>query len=211
MAALRSTAKRTGRVLAVFLTFAAMFSVAESASAQEPGAGEVSIYFVAFACPETAEDPYVNCDILDGASYSIEADGVALAGSPFTTAPTSLVPGFTFNAPEDATLTITQLSGNPAGYAPAAGYDPYVVAVADLPEVGCGGESTCPGVEFFNVPFAVADGPADDETEISDDTVLPNTGAGPIASDMTGTSALLAGLAVMLGMGALRVRRQTVR
>jgi hypothetical protein len=195
-------------VLGLFLAIAAILGGAGAASAQEPG--EVGINFVAFACPETAENPYANCDILDGATYSIEADGVALAGSPFTTAPTSLVPGFFFNAPEGATLTITQLSGNPSGYVPAVGYDPYVVAVADLPEVGCGGESTCIGVEFFNVPAAVDEEPAGGETtEIAS---LPNTGAGLTAgSSLSMSFLLLAGLAATAGLWGILTRRPRTR
>jgi hypothetical protein len=196
---------RVGLALGVVLAVAAIFGAARPAAAQ----GEVSIYFVAFACPETAENPYVNCDILDGATYSIEADGVALAGSPFTTAPTSLVPGFNFDAPEDATLTITQLSGNPSGYVPAAGYDPYVVAVADLPEVGCGGESTCPGVEFFNVPSEdFEEAPASGGDETSEVASLPNTGVGVMPASASDTSLLLvAGLAAMMGLGVAVSRR----
>jgi len=91
MTAIRLMAMRVSVALAVLLAFAAMFGVARSVGAQEPGPGEASIYFVAFACPDKGADPYVDCDILDGASFSIEA-GVELAGGPFATGLTSLVP-----------------------------------------------------------------------------------------------------------------------
>jgi len=210
MTAIRLMAMRVRVALAVLLAFAAMFGVARSVGAQEPGPGEASIYFIAFACPDEGADPYVDCDILDGASFSIEAGGVELAGSPFATGLTSLVPGFQFIAPEGATLTITELTGNPAGYTPAPGFDPLVINVADIPEVGCGGESTCPGIEFINTPFAVADGPADD-TEIADDTVLPNTGVGSAPGSLPATALFIAGIVMMLGTGALKVRRKPVR
>ncbi|CAN5744678.1 hypothetical protein BH23CHL4_BH23CHL4_04800 [soil metagenome] len=92
MTAIRLMAMRVSVALAVLLAFAAMFGVARSVGAQEPGPGEASIYFIAFACPDEGADPYVDCDILDGASFSIQAGGVELAGSPFATGPTSLVP-----------------------------------------------------------------------------------------------------------------------
>ena len=137
---------------------------------------EVGINFVAFACPNLESELYTECDILTGATFEILADGVPLADSPFTTGPTSLVPGFFFYAPGDATLTITELSVDPPGNAPAPGFDPLVMNVADIPIGGCGGESTCPTIEFVNLPFAVADGPAGDEP--AEVVLLPDTGAG---------------------------------
>jgi hypothetical protein len=139
---------------------------------------EVGINFVAFACPNLESELYTECDILTGATFEILADGVPLAESPFTTGPTGLVPGFFFYAPPDATLTITELSVDPPGNAPAPGFDPLVVNVADIPIGGCGGESTCPTIEFVNLPFAVADGPAGDEP--AEVVLLPDTGSGNV-------------------------------
>jgi hypothetical protein len=156
--------------------------------------GEVGINFVAFACPNLEAELYTECDILTGATFEILADGVALAGSPFTTGPTSLVPGFFFYAPPDATLTITELSVDPPGNAPAPGFDPLVINVADIPIGGCGGESTCPTIEFVNLPFAIADGPAGDEP--AEVVLLPATGAGLAGQNQ---SMLLLG-SLLLGM-----------
>lgn len=144
--------------------------------------GEVGINFIAFNCPNLETDPYTGCDFPASASFEILADGVPLAGSPFTTGPTSLLPGFFFYAPSGATLTITELSVDPPGNAPAPGFDPLVVNVADIPIGGCGGESTCPTIEFINLPFAIADGPAGDEPADVEIIGLPDTGAGGIPS-----------------------------
>jgi hypothetical protein len=139
---------------------------------------EVGINFVAFNCPNLETDPYTGCDFPVSATFEILADGVPLAESPFTTGPTSLVPGFFFYAPEGATLTITEQSVDPPGNAPAPGFDPLIVNVADIPIGGCGGESTCPTIEFINLPFAIADGPAGEPPSAAEVSVLPATGAG---------------------------------
>ncbi len=142
--------------------------------------GEVGINFVAFACPSLDSDPYSECDILTGATFEVLTDGVPLADSPLTTAPTSLVPGFFFNAPADATLTITKLDFEPVGFAPAAGYAPLVINVADIPIGGCGGESTCPTIEFITIPFGEADAPVGEPRTTAEVAVLPATGSGHV-------------------------------
>ncbi len=81
-------------------------------------------------------------------------------------------------APQNATLTITQLAIEPPGNAPMPGYDPLIVNVADIPIGGCGGESTCPTIEFIDEPFAIADGPAGQPPSPAEVAVLPATGAG---------------------------------
>ncbi len=154
--------------------------------------GEVGINFVAFACPSAGADLYTECDILTGATFEILADGVPLADSPLTTGPTSLVPGFFFYAPAGATLTITELSVDPPGNAPAPGFDPLVIDVADIPIGGCGGESTCPTIEFVNLPFAIADGPAGEPPSSAEVAVLPATGAGHTPVNPVQQSASLA-------------------
>ena len=172
----------------------ALLTLFASGSGPAGAQGEVGINFVAFACPNLESELYTECDILTGATFEILADGVPLADSPFTTGPTSLVPGFFFYAPPDATLTITELSVDPPGNAPAPGFDPLVVNVADIPIGGCGGESTCPTIEFVNLPFAIADGPAGDEP--AEVVLLPDTGAGLAGQNQ---SMLLLG-SLLLGM-----------
>ncbi len=173
------------RPMAIWCAVAALamltFLAADYWSSRSTSEGEVGINFVAFACPNLESELYRECDILTGATFEILADGVPVAGSPFTTAPTSLVPGFFFYAPGNATLTITELSVDPPGNAPAPGFDPLVINVADIPIGGCGGESTCPTIEFVNLPFAIADGPAGDEP--AEVVLLPDTGAGNIPAD----------------------------
>lgn len=123
------------------------------AMAQEPpAAGEVGVYFIKYACPNADADVYTECDIVTGATFRVEVNGEEIEGSPFTTEQTGLLPGFSFRVPVDATLTITEVGGVPDRYVPAPGFGPLTVNVVDLPEVGCGGESTCPGVQFINVP-----------------------------------------------------------
>ena len=174
----------------------------QSASAQAEG--EVGINFVAFACPDLDTDLYGGCDILTGASFEILADGVPLAGSPFVTGPTSLVPGFFFYAPADATLTITELSVDPPGNTPAPGYDPLVIDVASIPIGGCGGESTCPTIEFVNLPFAIADGPqGQPSAPPAEVAVLPSTGTGaPDAGIASATFPIMLLALSMLLVGA---------
>lgn len=194
---------------ALLLGLVGMTGSLGTASAQQPAEGEVTIYFVAFACPNMHSELYTDCEILSGAEYSVEADGVELG--PFTTGPTSLVPGFTFNAPVDATLTVTQIGGVPAGYVPLSEFDPLVVNVADLPEVGCGGESTCPGIEFVNLITSTPDD-SDDGSEVGGDVSLPETGTGTaVHPATTGSLSLLGGLAIILGLGAVTLRRGVLR
>ena len=140
-----------GLVTALCLVVA-LLATAGSARAQ---ADETGINFIAFSCPDTYTNLYADCTILNGASYEILADGVPLADSPFTTAPTSLVPGFFFSAPWNATLTVTQLDSTD-GSVPASGFDPLVIVVEEIPIGGCGGESTCATIESASTPARIS-------------------------------------------------------
>jgi hypothetical protein len=165
--------------------------------------GDIGINFIAFNCPNLETEPYSGCESPTSATFEILADGVALSGSPFTTGPTSLVPGFFFYAPAGATLTITELSVDPPGNAPAPGFDPLVVNVDDIPIGSCGGESTCPTIEFINLPFAIADGPAGEPPSAAEVSVLPSTGATPTVEnrlDLPAVALLLALLCVATGL-----------
>lgn len=196
-----------GSAFAVLALSALLVLFPSPAGAQ--GDGEVGINFIAFNCPNLETDPYSGCDFPVSATFEILADGVPLAGSPFTTGPTGLLPGFFFYAPSGATLTITEQSVDPPGNAPAPGFDPLVVNVADIPIGGCGGESTCPTIEFINLPFAIADGPAGEPpappAEVS---VLPSTGAGaiPTGEDRLDLPAIALLLALLCGATAITWR-----
>src|SRR4051794_36697529 len=108
-----------GLMLAVSV-LSAMFALAPGSAAAQSD-GEVGINFIAFDCPDLETGPYSGCDFPASAAFEILADGVPLADSPFTTGPTSLLPGFFFYAPSGATLTITEQSVDPPGNAPAPG------------------------------------------------------------------------------------------
>ncbi len=187
-----------------------------SSAARAQNDGEVGINFVAYTCPTLESDLTTECDILTGGTFEILADGAPLDGSPFAIGPTSLVPGFFFSAPQNATLTITQLTIEPPGNAPAPGFDPLTVNVADIPIGGCGGESTCPTIQFIDQPFAIADGPAGQPPSPAEVAVMPATGAGISISGGHGAGAietalllalLSAGLAVAGRLAPARVHR----
>lgn len=128
-----------------------------------PPAGEApattGVVGVALACPSADADRDA-CEDLAGVTIAVEADGVPVAGSPFTSEMNSIGSNsIEFDAAPDATLTLTQVDGVPEGYAPAPGYDPLTVNVADLEERGTGGESTSPYVDIINVPVVGDDAP----------------------------------------------------
>ena len=189
--------------VAALALLAVLITGSRTAGAQ--GESEVGINFIAFNCPNLETEPYSGCDFPTSATFEILADGVPLAESPFTTGPTGLLPGFFFYAPAGATLTITQLSVEPPGNAPAPGFDPLVINVDEIPIGGCGGESTCPTIEFINLPFAIADGPEGEPPAPAEVSALPATGAGQDALNRTrhalpwltlGFAALFAGIAL---------------
>jgi hypothetical protein len=83
-----------------------------------------------------------------------------------------LLPGFFFDVADSGTLTITELGGGPAGFVPAPGFAPLIIEVAAIPIGGCGGESTCPTIEFINVAV-----PA-----VSEPTVAPTVDVAPTST-----------------------------
>lgn len=174
---MRSKRLMTGVCAFAIVALSALLALTPGAAGAQDD-GEVGINFIAFDCPNLETEPYSGCEFPASATFEILADGVALSGSPFTTGPTGLLPGFFFYAPAGATLTITELSVDPPGNAPAPGFDPLVVNVDDIPIGGCGGESTCPTIEFINLPFAIADGPAGEPPSPAEVSVLPSTGSG---------------------------------
>lgn len=164
---------RLAALLTLLIALVGASSAATGAATSQPGPGEVGVNFIKFACPTVPANPYNDCDIVTGATFRIEADGVEIAGSPFTTGPTSLLPGFFFNAPEGATLTVTELGGGPAGFVPAEAQNPLVINVARIPIGGCGGESTCPTIELINVAATPVTEPTDAPTIESAPTSTP--------------------------------------
>ena len=167
----------------------------------------------AFACPDASpSDPFTECEHMIGATFQVEANGAETAESPVTTvADMGLGPGASLTVPAGADLTITLLSGAPAGYVPAPGFDPFSANVDDLPQVGFGGESTGPGVTFIAVP---SDTSGDDDGEDTGDstsgtTTLPDTGAGAAAQhagDQALPAALLMVAAMLFGAGVITRR-----
>lgn len=124
----------------------------------EPPAEE-STLLRAWACLNTSPvDPFTTCEAIIGATYRIEANGVETDEGPVTTVQeTGIGPGITFTVPAGADLVVTQIGGAPAGYVPAAGFNPFTGNVDDLPRVGFGGESMGPGLDFINVPDQTGD------------------------------------------------------
>lgn len=193
---------RVGRIVASIGILAAMIvgmvGLSANTSAQN---GELveGIRFTAALCPSETAEFYGECVGVNGATFDVLADDSAVAGSPFTTA-LGLVPGdFSFDAPAGSVLTVTSTGGVPDGYVPQAGYDPLTANVDDLTIGGCGGEASCPVLEFRFVP--VEDPSNGGGTEGNGDNGeiagLPNTGVG------TSTTAAKSEALVMFGMLAM--------
>lgn len=188
---------------------------------------DTTIVFRSWACPDgVPSNEWEECDAVIGATYRVEADGVEVATSPVTTVrDMGIGSGAELRVPADATtVTVTQLSGGPDGYVPAPGSDPFSATIADLPQVGFGGESTGPGIAFVNIP---ADAGAGDEGTSTGDndavsgdedaatgdsgavSTLPTTGTGAMAADAAqqpGAIGLLLAAAALVGAGCLTRR-----
>ncbi|MBA2752979.1 MAG: hypothetical protein H0U40_00760 [Chloroflexia bacterium] len=124
-------------------------------------AAQTSVVGVVNACP-TASSALVDCEEVAGATVTVLVDGVAAAGSPFTTALNSIgFPSFDLTVQPTSTLTITVTGGLPAGYALLAGSNPFVATAASLPIGGCGGESTCSYANLVAVPAVAGAGEVD--------------------------------------------------
>lgn len=189
--------------------------------------GDFGILLRSWACPNDAPgDVWEECDGIVGATYRVEVDGAEIAESPVTTVrETGVSHGVFFQAPASGvTITVTQVSGAPDGYAPAPGFEPFTANIADLPEVGMGGESSGPGITFVNAP--IGDEAGNDDTSTGDDgaathdgdtssgdssgpTTLPRTGAGTTTADASNQAApiaLLLAAAALLGAGMVTRR-----
>ena len=123
---------------------------------------QISVVGVVNACP-TATSELADCDEVAGVAVSVLVDGVAAAGSPFTTALNSIgFPSFELTVPATSTLTITVTGVLPAGYVLLAVSNPLVVPLASgLPVGGCGGESTCSYANLVSVPAVAGAGEVD--------------------------------------------------
>ena len=115
-------------------------------------ADAVTVVANAVSCADEDADA-AGCESFAGVAIGVQADGFAIGGSPFVTAPNSI--GFNaaaFTVPSGATLTLSVVGGLPAGVGPAPDFAPLVVAVADLDVAPCGAESLCPTAAIINVP-----------------------------------------------------------
>lgn len=202
----RSSHQFVAVALATLTLLLASVASSPAAVAQD---GEFGILLRSFACPNDAPaDVWDECDGIVGAVYRVEVDGAEIAESPVTTVrETGVSHGVFFQVPGDAaSITVTQMSGAPDGYAPAAGYDPFTANIADLPDVGMGGESYGPGIIIVNAPIGDDAGNDDSSTgeegtsgsddgaasgDSSETTTLPRTGAGTMAPEASGRAALM--------------------
>lgn len=208
-----------GALVALLLTLMGFGSV--SVLAQESPA--VGVVAVAYACPNADVEPSLDtCDTIEGVTIQVEVNGTEIAGSPLTTALNPI--GFNsieFNAPEDATITLTQLSGVPEGYTSVPGANSFVASVSELPILGTGGESTSPYALLVNIPVEDEDtgsggdtsegatdvGSAGGDTQVA--TELPSTGSGTVVQEgVSWASMLLASGAGMLLVSGLVVSRR---
>ena len=186
------------------------------AAAQETA---ITILVRDFACDTaTPENVWDDCEAIWDITYTVEADGTETPQSPVTTVrDMGIGHGIGAEVPNDATsVSITPTGGIPEGYEPADGYNPFSAAIADLPDVGFGGESTGPGINMMYVPSTTPEPTTDDGTDDSDQdedpTTLPNTGTGgtSVDSDTSITMSLLAG-SLMLASAGLWIRRDHAR
>ncbi len=207
------------RVLAAIVAAIAVLAALAGGSAAAAQSTDTVIVFRSWACPDgVPSDEWDECDAVIGASYRVEADGVEVAGSPVTTVQDmGIGSGVEIRVPGAAiSITVTQLTGAPDGYAPAPGFDPFTATIAELPQVGFGGESMGPGIAFINIPVADS-GDEGDETDdggstddsTSGTTTLPETGTGVAARearDQARPAALLMVAATLFGVGMLTRR-----
>ena len=154
----RTSRVLTGFALAVALLVALLGGVRNAVA--QTGV-QLSVVGVVNACP-TATSALADCDEVAGATVSVLVDGVAAAGSPFTTALNPIgFPSFDLTVLAASTLTITVTGGLPAGYVLLAGSNPLVATAASLPIGGCGGESTCSYANLVAVPAVPGAGEVD--------------------------------------------------
>lgn len=216
----RSSRHIVAVVLATLSLLLAMIASGSTAMAQD---GEIGILLRSFACPNDAPvNEWEECDGIVGAVYRVEVDGVEIAESPVTTVrETGVAHGVFFQVPASGeSITVTPLSGAPDGYAPAAGFDPFTANIADLPEVGMGGESSGPGIVLIYTPDGEDTGDDDSSTgdddaasgDSSETSTLPRTGAGETAADASETTAPMALLlmaATLFGAGIVTRRQRS--
>jgi hypothetical protein len=206
-------------LLTALAALALMLASLAGGSAAAQSSDDIGIMFRSWACPNaTPGNEWDECDAVIGGTYRVEADGTETADSPVTTVQdTGIGSGVLIRVPNGTTtITVTQLSGAPDGYVPAPGFDPFTANIDELPQVGFGGESTGPGITFFNVPAGDDGDDSSDDTDSgdgsSDTTALPQTGAGVTgasASDQAVPAALLLAAVTLFGAG-IATRRSRV-
>jgi len=140
--------------------------------AHETPGEETFVIARAFACP-TVDTDLGSCESLAGVALSIVLDGGELAGGPLVTALNPIGSySADFLASTSQWLSIAAIDGLPAGYAPAAGPDPFMALVSDLPFQSCGGESLCQYADLVVVPTGGED---PDPSDPSDPQPVPVT------------------------------------
>ncbi len=177
---------RAGAV-AILLAAVLLAGAANPASAQEtlpPGipdvddgaheapAEETFVIARVLACP-AADADLGSCESLAGVTLSIVLDGAELASGPLVTEMNPIGSySADFLASTSQWLSIAAIDGLPEGYAAAAGSDPFMALVSDLPFQSCGGESLCQYADLVVVPTG-------DETPDPSDPSNPSNPADP--------------------------------
>ncbi len=151
-------------MLSAFALLLAVSALSGVGTVQAQGNG-VNIDLRVSICEAVVNGTPVDCTAIrfdqPQPSLNVLVDAQPYAGSPVPI--TDTVFGTTLNVPVDSTLEISVASNIPEGYAPAAGYDPLVIAAADVPLGGCGGENLCPVIEMILVR---TDGAVDGTTSL---------------------------------------------
>lgn len=153
----RSTSSASVAV-AVWLT-TLLFSMPMPAVAQTTGSGtpvapRETVLAVVRACE--ADDASIDdCEDLAGVTLGVSIDGVELADGPITTEMGGIGTNVAiFSSPRRALVEVTLRDGIPDGFVFAPGT--FRAVVFNLPQVGCGGESTCRELTIYLRPAPLA-------------------------------------------------------
>lgn len=133
-----------------------------AATTPEPGdtaadlSETTSVDITVSVCEDIINGTGIDCSSIDydepQPQVDVLVDGEPYADGPIPLEDTGVGMRAGIDVPLGSTLTISVVRNIPDGYAPAAGYDPLVIAAAAVPEGGCGGESTCPVLDMILVP-----------------------------------------------------------
>ena len=147
--------RRVTFVLSAMLTLLGGLAASASAQPTDTPNETVNINIQVSICDDFADGASVDCSGIDASepqpSVNVLVNGEAYPGSPLPLEETSVGFRITVEAPIDSTLTLSVTDNIPAGYAPTEGYDPLIIAAADVPQGGCGGENACPVIDLILV------------------------------------------------------------